>query len=109
MDLLNVTHVVGLMLPDHGCGALLGRAALQTESDRTQWLLLAHRHDLRLCLKGRLWNTAFVKVKKFTVSKKPNKATKPSSFCFMILEGENVKGNGEWTNPTLWPAGTASW
>lgn len=80
MDHLNVTHVVGLMLPDCGCGALLGRAALQTESDQTQWLQLAHRHDLRLCLKGRLWNTVFVKVKKFTVSKKKNQQSNKTQF-----------------------------
>ena len=82
MDHLNVTHVVGLMLPDRGCGALLGRAALQTESDRTQWLHLAHRHDLRLCLKGRLWNTAFVMVKKFTVSKKTQQSNKTQFILF---------------------------
>lgn len=68
------------MLPDCGCGALLGRAALQTESDQTQWLQLAHRHDLRLCLKGRLWNTVFVKVKKSTVSKKKNQQSNKTQF-----------------------------
>lgn len=90
MDHLNVTHVVGLMLPDCGCGALLGRAALQTESDQTQWLQLAHRHDLRLCLKGRLWNTAFIKVKKFTVSKK--KKNQQSNKTQFILFYDSRRG-----------------
>lgn len=33
MDHLNVTHVVGLALPDRGCGALLSGPALRSESD----------------------------------------------------------------------------
>ena len=91
MDHLNVTHVVGLMLPDHGCGALPGRAAQQTESNQTEWLQLAHRHDLRLCLKGRLWNTAFAKVKKFTVSKQ-NKTKQQSHKTQFILFYDSRRG-----------------
>lgn len=33
MDHLNVTHVVGLMLPDHGCRAVLSKPTLLTEPD----------------------------------------------------------------------------